>query len=123
MYILTSFVNDIFEREAIEASKLAKYNKKTTCLVHEVMVLRSHPHTRGAKNPENKWLNESAKPAPDCIAAQLIPRVGDVIGLKELHEYDALGQDMKWKTGRWETATTPPAVEHHNISPLSSKAQ
>ena len=34
--ILNSFVNDIFDRIALEASKLAKYNKKATLSSREV---------------------------------------------------------------------------------------
>ena len=34
--ILNSFVNDIFERIALEASKLARYNKKATLSSREV---------------------------------------------------------------------------------------
>ena len=36
MSILNSFVNDIFERIAGEASKLAKYNKKSTISSREI---------------------------------------------------------------------------------------
>ncbi|EPZ35567.1 histone H2B.1 [Rozella allomycis CSF55] len=36
MAIMNSFVNDIFERIASEASKLASYNKKTTLSSREV---------------------------------------------------------------------------------------
>jgi histone H2B len=36
MLILNSFVNDIFERIATEASKLATYNKKSTISSREI---------------------------------------------------------------------------------------
>lgn len=36
MSILNSFVNDIFERVATEASKLASYNKKSTISSREI---------------------------------------------------------------------------------------
>ena len=36
MGILNSFVNDIFERIAAEASKLASYNKRTTLSSREI---------------------------------------------------------------------------------------
>ena len=36
MLILNSFVNDIFERIASEASKLASYNKKSTISSREI---------------------------------------------------------------------------------------
>ena len=36
MSILNSFVNDIFERVATEASKLADYNKKSTISSREI---------------------------------------------------------------------------------------
>ena len=36
MSILNSFVNDIFERVATEASKLAAYNKKSTISSREI---------------------------------------------------------------------------------------
>ena len=36
MSILNSFVNDIFERIATEASKLAAYNKKSTISAREI---------------------------------------------------------------------------------------
>ena len=36
MLILNSFVNDIFERIATEASKLAQYNKKSTISSREI---------------------------------------------------------------------------------------
>ena len=36
MSIMNSFVNDIFERIAAEASKLAKYNKKSTISSREI---------------------------------------------------------------------------------------
>jgi histone H2B len=38
MLIMNSFVNDIFERIATEASKLAMYNKKSTISSREVSV-------------------------------------------------------------------------------------
>jgi histone H3/H4 len=38
MLIMNSFVNDIFERIATEASKLALYNKKSTISSREVCV-------------------------------------------------------------------------------------
>ena len=34
MSIMNSFVNDIFERIAAEASRLAHYNKRSTCLLY-----------------------------------------------------------------------------------------
>jgi hypothetical protein len=37
MLILNSFVNDIFERIAGEASKLASYNKKSTISSREIV--------------------------------------------------------------------------------------
>ena len=46
MSILNSFVNDIFERVATEASKLAAYNKKSTISSREIQtsyVLLSSP--------------------------------------------------------------------------------
>ena len=46
MSILNSFVNDIFERVATEASKLAAYNKKSTISSREIQtsyVLLSPP--------------------------------------------------------------------------------
>ena len=36
MSIMTSFVNDVFERIANEASRLAKYNKKSTISSREI---------------------------------------------------------------------------------------
>ena len=36
MSILNSFVNDVFERIAAEASKLAHYNKKSTIATKEI---------------------------------------------------------------------------------------
>ena len=36
MSIMNSFVNDIFERVAVEASRLAKYNKRATVSSREV---------------------------------------------------------------------------------------
>ncbi|KAI9028458.1 putative histone H2B.1 protein [Hyaloraphidium curvatum] len=36
MSILNSFVNDIFERVAVEASKLAQYNKRSTISSREI---------------------------------------------------------------------------------------
>ena len=36
MSILNSFINDIFERIALEASKLARYNKKATLSSREI---------------------------------------------------------------------------------------
>ena len=36
MLILNSFVNDIFERIATEASKLAQYNRKSTITSREI---------------------------------------------------------------------------------------
>jgi len=36
MSILNSFINDIFERLALEASKLARYNKKATLSSREI---------------------------------------------------------------------------------------
>ena len=54
MSILNSFVNDIFERVATEASKLAAYNKKSTISSREIQTsyvifciasLQPHPLT------------------------------------------------------------------------------
>ena len=36
MNIMNSFINDIFEKIALEASKLVRYNKKHTCSSREV---------------------------------------------------------------------------------------
>ena len=36
MSILNSFINDIFERPALEASRLARYNKKATLSSREI---------------------------------------------------------------------------------------
>ena len=40
--ILNSFVNDIFDRIALEASKLARYNKKATLSSREVQTAVRH---------------------------------------------------------------------------------
>jgi histone H2B len=44
MLIMNSFVNDIFERIATEASKLALYNKKSTISSREVRSCLSLSH-------------------------------------------------------------------------------
>ena len=36
MAIMNSFINDVFERIALEASKLVRYNKKHTLSAHEI---------------------------------------------------------------------------------------
>src|SRR5208282_2030805 len=68
MSILNSFVNDIFERVAGEASKLASYNKKSTISSREIQTavrlilpgeLAKHAVSEGTKavtsmNPGNK---------------------------------------------------------------------
>jgi len=43
MSILNSFVNDIFERVATEASKLAAYNKKSTISSREIQTSYVNP--------------------------------------------------------------------------------
>jgi histone H3/H4 len=43
MSILNSFVNDIFERVATEASKLAAYNKKSTISSREIQTSYAPP--------------------------------------------------------------------------------
>jgi histone H2B len=58
MSILNSFVNDIFERVATEASKLAAYNKKSTISSREiqtsyvspVLFMAPHPLTSFAES-------------------------------------------------------------------------
>ncbi|EEB08770.1 histone H2B alpha Htb1 [Schizosaccharomyces japonicus yFS275] len=59
MRILNSFVNDIFERIATEASKLAAYNKKSTISSREIQTavrlilpgeLAKHAVTEGTKS-------------------------------------------------------------------------
>ena len=45
MSILNSFVNDIFERVATEASKLAAYNKKSTISSREIQTSYVLPHS------------------------------------------------------------------------------
>lgn len=43
MSIMNSFVNDVFERIAAEASRLAHYNKRSTISSREIQVnLKSH---------------------------------------------------------------------------------
>ncbi|KAL3952352.1 hypothetical protein ACCO45_014069 [Purpureocillium lilacinum] len=50
MSILNSFVNDIFERVATEASKLAAYNKKSTISSREIQTsLAKHAVSEGTK--------------------------------------------------------------------------
>jgi histone H3/H4 len=44
MSILNSFVNDIFERVATEASKLAAYNKKSTISSREIQTSYDFSH-------------------------------------------------------------------------------
>jgi hypothetical protein len=46
MSILNSFVNDIFERVATEASKLAAYNKKSTISSREIQTSYVFFHLR-----------------------------------------------------------------------------
>ena len=46
MSILNSFVNDIFERVATEASKLAAYNKKSTISSREIQTSYVIPYLR-----------------------------------------------------------------------------
>jgi hypothetical protein len=54
-----------------------------------------HPDRRDAKNPWNNWLDNSAAPVPDWIAIQQkIPRVGDLMNRKKVHEYDILEADV-----------------------------
>jgi histone H2B len=45
MSILNSFVNDIFERVATEASKLAAYNKKSTISSREIQTSYVKPNS------------------------------------------------------------------------------
>jgi histone H3/H4 len=51
MSILNSFVNDIFERVATEASKLAAYNKKSTISSREIQT--SYVALHSALNPSH----------------------------------------------------------------------
>ncbi|KAH9931030.1 histone-fold-containing protein [Amylocystis lapponica] len=51
MAILNSFVNDIFERIATEASKLASYSKKSTISSREIQTsLAKHAISEGTKS-------------------------------------------------------------------------
>lgn len=51
MSILNSFVNDIFERVATEASKLAAYNKKSTISSREIQTSYVICTSRFNRNP------------------------------------------------------------------------
>lgn len=51
MSILNSFVNDIFERVATEASKLAAYNKKSTISSREIQTSYALHHLFGPPRP------------------------------------------------------------------------
>jgi histone H2B len=68
MSILNSFVNDIFERIAGEASKLASYNKKSTISSREIQTsvrlilpgeLAKHAVSEGTKAVTSMHLCES----------------------------------------------------------------
>src|SRR6201996_6812977 len=68
MAILNSFVNDIFERIAPEASKLASYSKKSTISSREIQTsvrlilpgeLAKHAISEGTKSVTSKWLTLS----------------------------------------------------------------
>ncbi|KJA25478.1 hypothetical protein HYPSUDRAFT_134601 [Hypholoma sublateritium FD-334 SS-4] len=65
MAILNSFVNDIFERIATEASKLAAYSKKSTISSREIQTsvrlilpgeLAKHAISEGTKSVTSKYL-------------------------------------------------------------------
>ncbi|KAI6005612.1 putative HTB2-histone H2B.2 [Pisolithus albus] len=65
MAILNSFVNDIFERIATEASKLAAYSKKSTISSREIQTavrlilpgeLAKHAISEGTKSVTSKWM-------------------------------------------------------------------
>ena len=64
MSIMNSFVNDLFERIAAEASKLAHYNKRCSCLstlIHSFHTYQVYHHFSRD---------------PDCSAASAAWRVG-----------------------------------------------
>ena len=46
MSIMNSFVNDVFERIAAEASRLAHYNKRSTISSREIQVNSTNPMIR-----------------------------------------------------------------------------
>jgi len=62
MSILNSFINDIFERLALEASKLSRYNKKST-----LSTLTLHTYIQCRRNP----VAERAKGALLCVCLRL----------------------------------------------------
>ncbi|PNH00206.1 Histone H2B.3 [Tetrabaena socialis] len=50
MSIMNSFINDIFEKVATEASKLSRYNKKPTVTSREIQTaLAKHAVSEGTK--------------------------------------------------------------------------
>ncbi|KAJ8703862.1 hypothetical protein PYW07_013156 [Mythimna separata] len=77
MSIMNSFVNDIFERIAAEASRLAHYNKRSTITSREVQTsvrlllpgeLAKHAVSEGTK-AVTKYTSSNATAAPLCHAA------------------------------------------------------
>ena len=84
MSILNSFVNDIFERVAGEASKLASYNKKSTISSREIQTavrlilpgeLAKHAVSEGTKavtsmiSPQHP-LSEISLDADSCVCVE-----------------------------------------------------
>ncbi|GLB42243.1 putative histone H2b [Lyophyllum shimeji] len=63
MAILNSFVNDIFERIATEASKLAAYSKKSTISSREIQTSQE-PSKASMLLVENTTGTSAAKPSP-----------------------------------------------------------
>ena len=102
MLILNSFVNDIFERIATEASKLASYNKKSTISSREIQTavrlilpgeLAKHAISEGTKgvtkvrpraSSARPLTRRSTRAASDCALA-LVGSVGCCTLRSSLH--------------------------------------
>ncbi|KAJ3601709.1 hypothetical protein NHX12_032676 [Muraenolepis orangiensis] len=75
MGIMNSFVNDIFERIAGEASKLAHYNKRSTITSREIQTATARKST-GGKAPRKQLATKAARKSA--------PATG---GVKKPHRY------------------------------------
>ncbi|KPI35178.1 Histone H2B [Cyphellophora attinorum] len=96
MSILNSFVNDIFERVATEASKLAAYNKKSTISSREIQTsvrlilpgeLAKHAVSEGTKLSPSTHLSQSKLMQ---VIALLLSILGSGFFI------------MQWGCGTWE---------------------
>ena len=90
MSIMNSFVNDLFERIAAEASRLAHYNKRSTITSREIQTLSGFYYL--VSLPSTPFLRESSTPAPSESQSSLTKQT-----LSVCYHLSAYLNHKKWK--------------------------